>query len=82
MYDEADNSTYAYASSDDDLFSEATTIPDELDDIDELRAMSPDSNLAPEADVEAASIIEEYSGISQLLLNYIHYKFTDTSEPL
>ena len=27
-------------------------------------------------------INEEYSGISQLLLNYIHYKFTDTSEPL
>ena len=64
LYDEVDNSTYACATSDDDLFSEATTIPDELDDIDELRAMSPDSNLAPEADVEPANIIEEYSGIS------------------
>ena len=27
-------------------------------------------------------IIEEYSGISQLLLTYIHYEFTGTSEPL
>ena len=56
MYDEADVSTYAYASSDDDLFSEATTIFDELDDIDELGAMSPDSYLAPEADIEAANM--------------------------
>jgi len=61
LYDEADDSTYTYATSDDDLFSEATTI---LDDIDEVRAMSSDSNLAPDADVEAANIIEEYSGIS------------------
>ena len=53
MYDEADVSTYAYASSDDDLFSEATTI---LDKLDELGAMSPDSYLAPEADIEAANM--------------------------
>jgi len=56
LYDDADDSTYAYASSDDDLFSEATTIIDELDDIDELRAMSPDSYLAPDADIEAANM--------------------------
>jgi len=56
LYDEADDSTYAYASSDDDLFSEATTILDELDDIDELRAMSLDSYLARGADVEAANM--------------------------
>ena len=53
MYDEADDSTYAYASSDDDIFSEATTIIDELD---ELGVMSPDSYLAPDADVEAANM--------------------------
>ena len=53
LYDEADDSTYAYATSDADLFSEATTI---LDDIDELGAMSPDSYLAPDADVEAANM--------------------------
>ena len=56
MYDEADDSTYAYASSDDDLFSKATTILDELDDIDELGAMSPDSYLSPDADIEAANM--------------------------
>ena len=56
LYDEADDSTYAYATSDADLFSEATTILDELDDIDELGAMSPDSYLAPDADVEAANM--------------------------
>jgi len=56
LYDEADDSTYAYASSDDDLFSEATTILNELDDIDGLGTMSPDSYLAPDADVEAANM--------------------------
>jgi len=56
LYDEADDSTYAYATSDDDLFSEATTIFDELDDIDELGAISRDSYLAQDADVEAANI--------------------------
>ena len=30
LYDEADDSTYAYATSDADLFSEATTIFDDL----------------------------------------------------
>ena len=53
LYDEADDS---YATSDADLFSEATTILDELDDIDELGAMSPDSYLASDADVEAANM--------------------------
>ena len=48
--------TYAYATPDDDLFSEATTILDELDDIDELGAMSPDSYLALDADVKAANM--------------------------
>ena len=48
--------TYAYASSDDDLFSEATAIIDELDDIDELGAMSPDSYLSPDVDIEAANM--------------------------
>jgi len=43
-------------SSDDDNFSEATTLLDELDDIDELGAMNPDSYLAPDADVEAANM--------------------------
>ena len=56
MYDEADDFTYAYATSDDDHFSEATTILDELDDIDELGAMSPDSYLAPDDDIEAANM--------------------------
>ena len=56
MYDEEDDSTYAYASSDDDLFSEATTILNELDNIDELGAMRPDNNLASDADVEAANM--------------------------
>jgi len=56
LYDEADDSTYAYATSDDDLFSETTTILDELDDIDELEAIIPDSYLAPDADVEAANM--------------------------
>ena len=56
MYDEADDSTYAYATSDDDHFSEATTILDELDDIDELGALSPDSYLAPEDDNEATNM--------------------------
>jgi len=56
LYDEADDSTYAYASSDEDLFSEATTILDELDDIYELGAMSTDSYLAPDADIEAANM--------------------------
>jgi len=56
LYDEVDDSTYAYATSNNDLFSEATTILDELDDIDELGAMSPDSYLAPDADVEAANM--------------------------
>ena len=56
LYDEADDSTYAYASSDYKLFFEATTILDELDDIYELGAMSPDSYLAPDADVEAANM--------------------------
>jgi len=56
LYDEADDSTYAYATSDDDLFSEKTAILDELDDIDELEAIIPDSYLAPDADVEAANM--------------------------
>jgi len=56
LYDGADDSTYAYASSDNDLFSETTTILDKLDELDELGAMSPDSNLAPDADVEAANM--------------------------
>ena len=53
LYDEADDSTYAYATSDDDHFSEATTI---LDDVDELGAMIPDSYLAPDDDIEAANM--------------------------
>jgi len=56
LYDEGDDSTYAYANSDDDLFSEATTILDELDDIYEVGVMSPDSYLAPDADVETANM--------------------------
>jgi len=44
------------ASSDDDLFSDATTIFDELHNIDELGAMIPDSYLAPDADAEAANM--------------------------
>ena len=56
LYDEADDYTYAYASSDDDLFFEATAILDEHDNIYELGAMSPDSYLAPDADVEAANM--------------------------
>ena len=56
MYDEADDSTYAYATSDDDHLSEATTIIDELDDIDELGAMRPDNYLAPDDDIEAANM--------------------------
>ena len=43
MYDGADDFTYAYATSDDGLFSEATTIINEVDDIDEPGAMIPDS---------------------------------------
>ena len=65
MYDEADDSTYAYASSDTDLFSEATTNLDKLDDIDELGALSPDSYLAPDADVEAANMYLFFENISQ-----------------
>jgi len=57
LYDEADDSGYAYASSDDYLFPDATTILDELDDIDELVVVSPDSHLAPEADVEGANMV-------------------------
>ena len=56
MYDEEDNSTYAYASSHDDLFYQATTIIDDLDGVDELGAMSPPSYLAPNANVEAANL--------------------------
>ena len=33
LYDEVDDSTYAYAISDDDLFSKATTILDKLDEL-------------------------------------------------
>jgi len=65
LYDEADDSTYAYASSDDDLFSEATTNLNKLDDIDELRALSPDSYLAPDADVEAANMYLFFENSSQ-----------------
>ena len=57
LYDEADGSTYTYATSDDDLFPETKTFFDELDDIVELGATSPDSNLAPDADVEATKIV-------------------------
>ena len=56
LYDEADDSTYIYATSDDDHFSEATTTLDELDEIDELGAMSPDGYLAPGDDIEAANM--------------------------
>jgi len=56
LCDEEDNSIYAYASSDDDFFSKATTILDELDDIDKLRPMSPNSYVAPDASVEAANM--------------------------
>ncbi len=65
MYDEADDSTCAYASSDDDLFSEATTTLDKLDDIDELGALSPDGYLAPDADVEAANMYLCFENSSQ-----------------
>eukprot|EP00815_Leptocylindrus_aporus_P012156 CAMPEP_0116069960 /NCGR_PEP_ID=MMETSP0322-20121206/12666_1 /TAXON_ID=163516 /ORGANISM="Leptocylindrus danicus var. apora, Strain B651" /LENGTH=143 /DNA_ID=CAMNT_0003557559 /DNA_START=167 /DNA_END=598 /DNA_ORIENTATION=- len=65
LYDEADDSTYAYSSSDDDLFSEATIILDEIDDIDELGAMSPHSYLAPDADVEAANMDSLFENSSQ-----------------
>jgi len=56
LYDEADDSTYIYATSDDDHFSEATTTLDELDEIDELGAMSPDGYLAPGDDIETANM--------------------------
>ena len=57
MCDEADDSIYEYGSSDDDVFFfDATTILDELDDIDELAAMRPGSYLAPDTDVEAANM--------------------------
>ena len=62
LYDEEDDSTYAYATSDDDHFSEATTI---LDDIDELGALRPDSYLAPDADVEAANMYLCFENSSQ-----------------
>ena len=50
----------AYDSSGDDLFFEGTTILDELDDSDELGAMSTNRNLAPDANVEAANIDSFY----------------------
>ena len=56
LYDEADDSTNAYATSDDDHFSEATTILDELDDVYELGTMSSDSHLSPDDDIEAANM--------------------------
>jgi len=65
LYDEADNSNYAYASSDDDLFFEVTTIFDKLDDVDELGAMSPPSYLAPDANVEAANLDLFFGNSSQ-----------------
>jgi len=61
LYDEADNSTYAYDSSDEDLFSEATSI---LDDIDEVGVVNPDSYLVRDVDIEAAhmeSLLENSS---------------------
>ena len=51
LYDEAGDSTYAYATSIDGLFSDGTTIIYELHDSDELGALSPDSNLALDADI-------------------------------
>ena len=48
LYDEADDSTDAYATS-------ATTILDWLDNIDELGAMIPDSH-APDADIKATNM--------------------------
>ena len=65
MYDEEDDSTYAYASSDDDLFSEATTILDEFDDTDKLGVKSRDDYLAPDADVEAANMDSFFENSSQ-----------------
>jgi len=48
-----------------DLFSELTTILDELDDFDDFGAMSPDSYLAPDADVEAANMESFLENASQ-----------------
>ena len=36
LYNKADDSTYAYTSSDDGLFSEGTTILDEVDELDDI----------------------------------------------
>jgi len=65
LYDQADASSYAYGSSDDDLVSEVITILNELDDIDEVGAMSPDSYHAPDADVEAANTDSFFENSSQ-----------------
>ena len=68
LYDEADDSTHAYSSSDDDLFAEASTILDEVDklgDFDEFGAMSPHSYLEPDADIEAANMDLFYENSSE-----------------
>ena len=53
MYDEAEKYASDYASSDDNLFSEATINNNKLYDIDEHGAKSPGSYVASEASIEA-----------------------------
>jgi len=51
------DSDYEYASSDNDLFSIASINEVELDDMDELGAVSPYEYLAPEDDIESVEDI-------------------------
>jgi len=56
LNDEAENSTYDYASSDDNFFSDATINNNDLNGIDELVVESSGSYLALEASIEASKL--------------------------